>query len=186
VNLTGRGRLWLQFWTKHSGSTFTPEQHGLVQVSADSGATWATVADMEGDGPAWYPVRVDLPSLGNARGARVRFISVGFTWWLDAIGFASDSTVAFAALPPVAALEVSENPVHGSQVVFSWPAGSGSPMIGVYTFGGDRLVSAVLTPGSTEYAWDLTAGQRRVPNGAYVVVLQLDGRVLRRRLFVTR
>ncbi len=186
VNLAGRTRLWLQFWTKHLGSTFTPEQHGLVQVSADSGGTWSTVADMEGDGPAWYPVRVDLPALDGARGARVRFISVGFTWWLDAIGFASDSTVAFAALPPVAALELSENPVHGSQVVFSWPAGTGAPLIGIYTFGGDRLVSAVLTPGSTEYAWDLTTGSRRVPNGAYVVVLQLDGRVLRRRLFVTR
>lgn len=186
VSLSGRSRLWLQFWTKHSGSTFTPEQHGLVQVSSDSGTTWSTVADMEGDGPAWYPVRVDLPALSGARAARVRFISVGFTWWLDAVGFASDSTAAFAALPPVAALELSENPVHGSQVVFSWPVGTGSPMIGVYTFGGDRLVSAVLTPGSTEYAWDLTAGARRVPNGAYVVVLQLDGRVLRRRLFVTR
>ena len=186
VNVTGRSRLWLQFWTKHSGSTFTPEQHGLVQVSGDSGATWATVADVVGDGPAWYPVRVDLPVLSGARTARVRFISVGFTWWLDAIGFASDSTAAFAALPPVAALEVSENPVHGSQVVFSWPAGSGAPLIGVYTFGGDRLISAVLPPGSTEYAWDLTAGSRRVPNGAYIVLLQLDGRVMRRRLFVTR
>ncbi len=186
VNLAGRSRLWLQFWTKHRGSTFTPEQHGLVQVSADSGASWSTVDDIVGDGPAWYPVRVDLPSVIGTRGARVRFISVGFTWWLDAIGFASDSTAAFAALPPVAALEVSENPVHGSQVVFSWPVGTGAPLIGVYSFGGDRLVSAVLTPGSTEYAWDLTAGARRVPNGAYLVVLQLDGRVLRRRLFVTR
>jgi hypothetical protein len=186
VNLAGRTRLWLQFWTKHVGSTFTPEQHGLVQVSADSGTTWSTVADMEGDGPAWYPVRVDLPTLDGARGARVRFVSVGFTWWLDAVGFASDSTAAFAALPPVAALELSENPVHGTQVVFSWPAGTGAPLIGVFTFGGDRLVSAVLAPGSTEYAWDLTTGSRRVANGAYIVVLQLDGRVLRRRLFVTR
>ena len=186
VDLSGRSRLWLQFWTKHNGTTFTPEQHGLVQVSGDSGTTWSTVDLVEGDGPAWYPVRVDLPTMSGVRGARVRFISVGFTWWLDAVGFASDSTAALAALPPVASLEVSENPVHGSQVVFSWPAGAGSPMIGVYTFGGDRLVSAVLTPGSTEYAWDLTTGLRRVPNGAYVVVLQLDGRVLRTRVFVTR
>jgi hypothetical protein len=131
-------------------------------------------------------MRVDLPLLTGARGARVRFISVGFTWWLDAVGFASDSTGKFAALPPVAGLEVSENPVRGTQVVFSWPAGSGAPVIGVYTFGGDRLVSATLPSGSTEYAWDLTAGSRRVPNGAYLVVLQLDGRVMRRRLFVTR
>ena len=186
VNVAGRSRLWLQFWTKHRGSTFTPEQHGLVQVSGDSGTTWSTVAELEGDGSAWYPVRVDLPLLTGARGARVRFISVGFNWWLDAVGFASDSTGKFAALPPVAGLEVSENPVRGSQVVFSWPAGSGAPVIGVYTFGGERLVSATLPAGSTEYAWDLSAGSRRVPNGAYLVVLQLDGRVMRRRLFVTR
>ncbi|MFI5372752.1 MAG: M14 family zinc carboxypeptidase, partial [Candidatus Eisenbacteria bacterium] len=186
VNLARRSRIWLQFWTKHRGSTFSPEQHGLVQVSGDSGATWATVADVVGDGPAWYPVRVDVPALAGMRGARVRFVSVGFTWWVDAVGLASDSTGAFAALPPVAALEVSENPVHGSQVVMSWPAGTGAPVIGVYTFTGERLLSVTLSPGSTEYAWDLTAGSRRVVNGAYLVVLQLDGQVSRRRLFVTR
>jgi hypothetical protein len=186
VELAGRSRLWLQFWTKHRGSTFSPEQHGLVQVSRDSGATWATVADVVGDGPAWYPMRVDLPTLNDARGARVRFVSVDFTWWVDAVGFASDSTAAFVALPPPAALEVSENPVRGNQVWISWPAGVGTPRLGIYTFTGERLVSTTLPLGTTEYDWDLTAGSGRVPNGAYLVVLELDGRVSRRRLFVTR
>jgi hypothetical protein len=186
VSLAGRSRIWLQFCTKHRGSTFTPDQHGQVQVSGDSGATWSTVADVIGDGPAWYPVRVDLPALTGARGARVRFVSSGFTWWIDAVGFASDSTGALAELPPVAALELSENPVRGPQVVFSWPAGTGAPVIGVFSFTGARLISTTLAAGSTEYAWDLMAGSHRVPNGAYLVVLQLDGRVLRRRLFITR
>jgi hypothetical protein len=186
VDLTGQGRLWLQFWTKHRGSTFTPMQFGLVQASADSGATWSDVMAIVGDGPAWYPVRVDLPQLAGARSGRVRFISANFTWWLDAVGFASDSTLSLDSLAPPEALEVSENPVHGGQVVISWPAGSGAPRVGVYTFTGSRLLQATLNPGATEYAWDLTAGGRPVVNGAYLVILELDGHVLRRRLFVTR
>jgi hypothetical protein len=186
IDLTGRGRLWLQFWTKHRGSTFTPEQHGLVQVSADSGVTWSDVADIVGDGPAWYPVRVDLPQLTGARAARVRFVSVGYTWWLDAVGFASDSTAALDSLAPPAALEVSENPVRGGQVVISWPAGTGAPRLSIFTFTGSRLLQTALGAGATEFAWDLSAGGRLVPNGAYLVVLELDGRVMRRRLFVTR
>jgi hypothetical protein len=186
VNLAGRTRLWLQFWTKHRGSTFSPEQHGLVQVSADSGLTWSDVALIVGDGPAWYPMRVDVPQLAGARAARVRFVSAGYTWWLDAVGFASDSTAALDPLGPATALDVSENPVRGAQVVISWPAGTGAPRLGVYTFTGARLVQSTLAPGTTEYVWDLTAGGRPVPNGAYLVILELDGRVLRRRLFVTR
>jgi hypothetical protein len=186
IDLTGRSRLWLHFWTKHRGSTFSPELRGLVQVSADNGATWSDVVAIVGDGPAWYPVRVDVPAVAHAPAARVRFVATGFTWWVDAVGFASDSTSLFAAQPPVARLEVSENPVRGTQVVFSWPVGSGTPRVGVYSFTGERLLSATLAPGSTEYAWDLLAGSRRVSNGAYLVVLELDGNVSRRRLFVTR
>lgn len=186
VDLSARSRLWLQFWTKHRGSTFTPDQHGLVQVSADSGLTWSDVALIIGDGPAWYPVRVDLPQLAGVRAARVRFVSNGFSWWLDAVGLASDSTPSLDPLAPPPTLDVSENPVRGTQVVMSWPAGTGAPRLGVYTLTGARLLQATLAPGDTEYAWDLTAGGRSVPNGAYLVTLELDGRVLRRRLFVTR
>jgi hypothetical protein len=186
VDLSGRSRVWLQFWTKYRGSVYTPEQRGLVQVSVDGGASWRDVAALVGDGPAWYPIRVDLPTLGGATMARVRFVSSGFSWWVDAVGFASDTTEVFATLPPAAGLEVSENPVRSSQVVISWPAGTGAPRIGVYTFTGKRLVSTTLAPGSDEYAWDLTGGTGPVPSGAYLIVLELDGRVYRRRLFVTR
>jgi hypothetical protein len=186
VNLTGRAHLWIQFWTMHRGSTFTPELHGLVQVSADSGVTWSDVFDLVGDGPAWYPIRVDVPQLDGSRAARVRFVSIGLTWWVDAVGFASDSTAALDSMAPPVALEVSENPVRGSQVVISWPAGTGASRLGIYSFTGARLLQTSLGPGATEYAWDLSAGGRAVTNGAYLVVLELDGRVLRRRLFVTR
>jgi hypothetical protein len=186
IDLGGRARIWLQFWTKYRGSTFTPDQRGLVQVSGDGGASWQDVLALVGDGPAWYPVRVDLPTLAGASAARVRFVSSGFPWWVDAVGFATDTTQAFATLAPVAALELSENPVNSAPVVFSWPTGTGSPRIGVYTFTGKRLLSETLAAGTDEYAWDLTAGGSLVPPGAYLVVLELDGRVYRRRLFVTR
>jgi hypothetical protein len=76
--------------------------------------------------------------------------------------------------------------VLGSPVVISWPAGTGAPRLGIYSFTGARLLQTSLGPGATEYAWNLSAGGRAVTNGAYLVVLELDGRVLRRRLFVTR
>jgi hypothetical protein len=188
IDLSTRSRLWLHFWTKYRGSLFTPAQHGVVQVSADSGVTWSDVLDLVGDAPAWIPIRVDLPSMAGAPAARIRFVTIGgaFAWWVDAVGFASDSTAALDSLAPPVALEVSENPVRGSQVVISWPAGTGAPRLGIYSFTGARLLQTSLGPGATEYAWDLSAGGRAVTNGAYLVVLELDGRVLRRRLFVTR
>jgi len=40
---------------------------------------------------------------------------------------------------------------------------------------------------TNEYVWDLTLGNaRRVVNGAYIVVVDVDGRRYRRRLFVAR
>ncbi len=186
VDLRARSRVWLQFWTKHSGSAFAPAQRGVVQFSRDGGATWSDVAVLVGDGPSWYPVRVDLPAATGAAGARVRFASQNFTWWVDAVGFASDSTRAFEQLAASAGAEVSENPVRGSQVVVSWPAGTGISRVGIYTFTGERLLSASVPPPNNEYVWDLTAGGRRVTNGAYLVVVQVDGQVYRRRLFVTR
>jgi hypothetical protein len=188
VDLTGRSRLWLQFWTKYRGSTFTPQVLGRVEYSGDDGATWTEIWRTIGDGPSWYPVRVDLPVPAGPAAARVRFISEGFNWWVDAVGFVSDSTSVFQSLPPVARAEVSENPVRGTQVVISWPppTGAAGPRVGVYSFSGDRLVAQTLPSGATEFVWDLMAGNRPVPNGAYLVVVQVDGQVLRRRLFVTR
>ena len=192
--------LWLQFWTKHRGSAFTPTQRGVVQFSRDSGRTWTDVAILLGDGPAWYPVRVDLARppppapQASAVWARVRFVSEGLLWWVDAVGFAADSTRLFELLAASEPAEVSENPVRGDQVVISWPATTQDARVAVYTFTGERLFTATVTGGVNEYVWDLTvggaggggAGARRVVNGAYIVVVELNGRRYRRRLFVAR
>jgi hypothetical protein len=189
VDLRGRAAVWLHLWTRHRGSTFTPAQRGRIQFSGDSGGTWRDVAITAGDGPSWYPVRVDLPEAAGRRGARVRFIAEqGFAWWLDAVGFASDATLAFDLLAGPGEAEVSENPVRGEQVVISWPAGTGTARVAVYTFTGERLHQATVPPPTTEYVWDLTlgGGTRHVVNGAYIIVVDVDGRRYRRRLFVAR
>jgi hypothetical protein len=186
VDLSGRIRVWLQLWTKHAGSGFAPQQQGEVQFSADSGRSWSEVAALAGSGPAWYPVRVDLPAAAGVAGARVRFIGRGMPWWLDAVGFGSDSTAAFLSLATAGGVDVSENPVKSDQVVISWPVGTAAARLGIYTFTGDRLIGATVAPPGNEYVWDLTAGGRRMPNGVYLVAVEVDGRVLRRRLFVTR
>jgi zinc carboxypeptidase len=186
LDLGTRSRVWLQFWTKHAGSTFTPEQRGVVQFSADGGATWSDEAAIIGAGQNWYPVRIDLPAASGARAARVRFVSRGFTWWIDAVGFATDATVAFQSLAVVGSAQLSENPVRGTEVFISWPAAAGSSRIGIYSFAGQRLVSATVPAGQNEYRWDLTIGGRRAPNGAYIVVVESGGQMFRHRLFVTR
>lgn len=190
VDLRGRTAVWLHLWTRHRGSTFSPDQRGVIQFSGDSGATWSDVAVVAGDGPNWYPVRVDLPQAGGRRGARVRFISErDFPWWLDAVGFATDATAAFLVLAAQAEAGVSENPVRSDQVVISWPppAGVGSARVAIYGFTGERLHEATVAAPTNEYVWDLTlGGVRRVVNGAYIVVVEVDGRRYRRRLFVAR
>ncbi|HKA58529.1 MAG TPA: M14 family metallopeptidase [Gemmatimonadales bacterium] len=188
TNLQGRTAVWLQLWTRHYGSTFSPEQNGVIQFSGDSGRTWSDVAMIVGDGPNWYPLRVDLPQAAGRRGAQIRFISNQFTWWLDAIGFASDVTTAFAQLAASGAAELSENPVRSNQVVISWPTTVGSARISVFTFTGERLFETNVTAPTNEYVWDLTVdgGTRRVVNGGYVVVIAVDGQQYRRRLFIAR
>jgi len=193
VDLSGRTWVWLHFWTRYSGSVYSPQYRGVVQFSPDGGANWSDVAAFVGDGPSWYPVRVDLPAAGGggAQGARVRFIAISpspgnFTWSVDAVGFATDSTTAFQNLAAGAAAEVSENPVRGNQVVIAWPAGTQNAEVGIYSYTGRRLVAATVAPPINEYVWDLTAGGRPVANGAYIVIVTVNGQRFRQRLFVTR
>ena len=186
ISLVGRDRVWLHLWTKHSGTTFAPERRGIIQYTADSGATWYDAHVIVGDGSQWHPVRVDLPGAAGARGAAVRFISRDFVWLVDAVGFASDSTRAFQAVAAVGDLEVSENPVRGSQVVFAWPAGTAAARVAVYSYLGAQLLAASVAPPNNEYVWDLTIQGRAVANGAYLVVVDVDGQRLQRRLFVKR
>ncbi len=188
VDLRGRTLVWLHLWTRHYGSAFTPARRGTIQFSADSGATWSDVAVIIGDGPSWYPLRVDLPQAANQRGARVRFITQDFTWWVDAVGFATDASTAFLPLAAAAGAEVSENPVRNNQVVISWPAATGDARLSVFSFTGERLYQTTVPAPTNEYVWDLTTagGARRVVNGAYIIVVDVDGHRYRRRLFVAR
>jgi hypothetical protein len=188
VDLRGRTAVWLHLWTRHYGSTFTPTQRGIIQFSADSGGTWSDVALIVGDGPSWYPMRVDLPEAQGRRGARVRFIAQNFTWWVDAVGFATDASTAFVQLAAAAGAEVSENPVRSDQVVISWPAATGNATLSVFSFIGERLYQITVPAPTNEYVWDLTigGGARRVVNGAYIIVVDVDGHRYRRRLFVAR
>jgi len=192
VDLRGRAGVWLHLWTMHRGSTYTPDQRGVIQFSGDSGATWSDVAVLVGDGPTWYPVRVDLPppQADGRRGARVRFISQrDFPWSVDAVGFATDASGVFQVLAGPGDAEVSENPVRSDQVVISWPApaGTGTARVTIYGFTGERLHQASVPAPTNEYVWDLTLGNaHRVVNGAYIIVVDVDGRRYRRRLFVAR
>ena len=190
VDLRGRTGIWLQLWTRHYGSTFSPTQRGIIQFSGDSGATWRTVAMIVGDGPSWYPLRVDLPQAADHRGARVRFIAEQFSWWVDAVGFATDASPAFVPLAVAAGAEVSENPVRGNQVVVSWPppVGTGDARVSIFSFTGERLYQVTVAAPNNEYVWDLTigGGARRVVNGAYIIVVDVEGHRYRQRLFVAR
>jgi hypothetical protein len=186
ADLAGRSRVWLQFWHRHAGSTFTPQLRGVVQFSADSGGTWTDVWAVVGAGSGWYPERVDLPEAAGARGARVRFIARGFTWWIDAVGFASDSTDAFGTVRQVAALELSENPLRGAQVVLSWPASPQDARVRIYGFAGRLLLAATVAAPANEFVWDGTVGGRRVANGGYLAVVEVGDRRYRGRLFVAR
>ncbi len=96
-------------------------------------------------------------------------------------------TNAFDQLAAAAGAAVSENPVRGNQVVISWPATTTSARISIYTFTGELLHQATVTAPSNEYAWDLIVGGGRfVVNGAYIVVVDVDGQRLRHRLFIAR
>lgn len=93
-------------------------------------------------------------------------------------------------MPVCAQLAVSENPVRGNQVVISWPppAASGDARLFVFGFTGERLYQVSVAAPNNQYVWDLTigGGARRVVNGAYIIVVDVDGHRYRRRLFVAR
>jgi hypothetical protein len=90
--------------------------------------------------------------------------------------------------PADAQLEVSENPVRSDRVVFSWPAGGGTARLAIYGFTGEQLHQATIVAPANEYSWNLALGRnaRPIVNGAYVVVVDIDGRRYRRRLFIAR
>ena len=82
------------------------------------------------------------------------------------------------------ALNISENPVRGSSVTFNY---AGLPRrVGIYSFSGALIREFTALPAG-RMAWDLTAADGRpVANGVYIVVVDLGGSVVRRRLYVAR
>lgn len=92
------------------------------------------------------------------------------------------------AAPLAAQINVSDNPVRGDQVVISWPTGVGTARVAIYAYTGEQVHQAQVPAPGNQYAWDITAGggTRRVVNGAYLVVVDIDGRHYRRRLFIAR
>jgi hypothetical protein len=173
----------LVFWTRHNGSLFLPDRYGVVEVSRDGGGSWTPLARVEGAAPEWYPVSIPL---GNADGARLRFASRGFTWYVDAIHVVGTSSTPDVAVAQ-GVLGVSENPVRSGRVFFTWTPASGDVRLSVFTFTGDLVHRTAVPAGAGVVAWDLTnrTGQS-VANGVYLAVLEVGSEVLRKRLFVAR
>ncbi len=170
ADLAGRERVWLQFWHRHAGSTFSPQLRGVVQFSADSGATWTDVWAVVGAGGSWYPERVDLPQAAGARGARVRFIARGFTWWVDAVGLATDSTGAFGSASPGGGPRAVGEPAArraGGHRLASVPAGRARPHLRLHRApaAGDHGDGARQRVRVGRHRRGTARGQRRVPRG---------------------
>ena len=82
------------------------------------------------------------------------------------------------------AINISENPVRGSSVVFHYPGAA--TRVGIYSFSG-ALVRSFASPPAGRLEWDLTgADGRPVVNGVYIVVVDTGSSILRRRVYVAR
>jgi hypothetical protein len=172
----------LAFWVGHEGSLFLPERYATVDVSTDGGATWTGLLRLEGAAPAWYPVSADLP---NVPTVRLRFVAHEMPVRVDAVHVFGRTNVPYATA--AGELGLSENPVRSGRVFLTWDPGSGDARLSVFTFTG-LLVYRATVPGTAGQAvWDLIdLGGRSVANGAYAVILEVAGQILRRRLFVAR
>lgn len=182
IALSGVGDARVAFWARHEGSLFFPDRYATVDVSTDGGATWTGLLRIEGAAPVWYPLSARLP---DAPTVRLRFATHDMPIRIDAVHVFGTGT----GLVTTAAGEIglSENPVRSGRVFLTWDPGAGDARLSVFTFTG-LLVHRATVPGAAGQAvWDLTDRDGRVvANGAYVVVLEVGGQVLRRRLFVAQ
>jgi len=183
ISLAGVREPRLAFWVRHAGSLFLPEREATVEASGDGGASWTVLAKIAGASDVWYPVTVALPAV---LGVRLRVYSRELPLAVDAVHVFGTPVVGVAAAA-VGELGVSENPVRSSRVYFTWQAGSGGARLSVFTFNGQLVYRTVVAAGDGQAGWDLTnTGGAAIRNGAYVVILEVGGAVLRRRLFVAR
>jgi hypothetical protein len=100
-DLSAFAEVRLSFW--HLYDLETGFDHGRVEVSADGGASWITVATYTGAATApWRQVDIALPALDGAAAARVRFrltSDPGVTrdgWHVDDIELAGVGAGGFA------------------------------------------------------------------------------------------
>lgn len=182
IALTGVSAPRLAFWVRHDGSLFLPERYATVEASTDGGATWAALLRLEGAGPVWYPVTADLPA---APTVRLRFAASEMSVRVDAVHVFG--TAGAGVITAEGELGLSENPVRSERLFLTWTPGAGDARLSVFTFTGLLVYRATVPGAAGQAVWDLTdIAARPVANGAYAVILELGGQVLRRRVFVAR
>jgi Zinc carboxypeptidase len=178
------------FWTRYAGNPFSLTPHGVVRVSTDDGESWTPLAVVAGSAPIYYTERADVTGLAGQT-IRVEFnASFGTgapSWWIDEIAVVVHGvTTEVDDGPPRIALRVSENPVRGSTVFFSWPFGAEAGAVLVYDFRG-RLVWRQRTDGAPiggVVTWNIRDSGTQ--NGVYVAIARAGGRAVRLKLFVAR
>lgn len=182
IALGGVGAPRLAFWVRHEGSLFLPDRFATVEISTDGGATWGGLLRLEGAAPVWYPVSAELPDVPTVR---LRVVTHQMPVHLDAVQVFGTANVALATA--AGALGLSENPVRSGRVFLTWDPGAGDARLSVFTFTGLLVHRATVPAAAGQALWDLTdTAGRSVANGAYVVILEVAGQILRRRLFVAR
>jgi len=125
------------------------------------------------DSFAWHPYD------GRANGAP------NASWGYGKLSVpAALNALSSAMLGPGGTINLSENPVRGSSVVIH--VSSPAVRAAIYTYNG-ALVRELGAAPAGRLQWDLTAADGRpVVNGAYLLVVDLGGTVLRHRLYVAR
>jgi Zinc carboxypeptidase len=183
ISLAGVREPHLAMWIHHAGSLFLPEREATIEASGDGGASWTALAKIAGAGGVWYPLTVPLPA---ALSVRLRVYTRGLPLAVDAVHVFGTPIVGVSATA-AGTLGVSENPVRSSRVYFTWQAEAGEARLSVFTFNGQLVYRTVVTAADGQAGWDLTNTEgTTIRNGAYVVILEIGGVVLRRRLFVAR
>ena len=170
------------YWTMHSGSGFTAEPSGRVEVSSDGGSTWTEAGVQRGFAPVWYTDRV---TVGGVRGKSLvfRFTALGMPWRIDEVAVVGHGGVTNATVSAVTQLRPSENPVRGSSVRLAWPFGNAAGEISVFDFSGREVWRRIVASGES-VVWDIQASG--VANGAYVAIAKSGSKSSRLKLFIAR
>lgn len=170
------------YWTMHSGSGFTEEPSGRIEVSTDAGTTWTTAAVQRGFAPIWYTDRV---TVGGVAGKSVvfRFTANALPWRIDEVAIVGHGAVTSVSVTAASQLRPSENPVRGSSVRFLWPFGTSAGDIVVFDFAGREVWRHTVTSAES-VLWDVQAA--RIANGAYIAVAKSGSQISRLKLFIAR